>query len=71
MSNANADGQNRQEKPSGTPIRVEVLRRSMYGKYMGKVYIFKNKRHMDAWVEKWFVKLGVDQFNVLSEDNQK
>lgn len=52
---------------SGTPIRVEVLRRSMYGKYMGKVYTFKNKRHMDAWVEKWFVKLGVDQFNVIGQ----
>ena len=53
------------------PIRVEVLRKSMYGKYMGKVYTFKNKRHMDAWVEKWFVKLGVDQFNVIEDDNQK
>lgn len=47
------------------PIRVEVLRKSMYGGYMGKVYIFKNRRHMEAWRNKWEVKLGVDQFNII------
>lgn len=51
-------------------IRVEVLRRSMYGKYMGKVYIFKNRRHMEAWRAKWEVKLGVDQFNIIEEESR-
>ena len=69
MNEITLHGDNAKGKES--PIRVEVLRRSMYGKYIGKTYIFKNKRHMDAWVEKWFVKLGVDQFNVIGDDNQK
>lgn len=68
MTQQNHQGDNAKGKES--PIRVEVLRRSIYGKYIGKTYIFKNKRHMDAWVEKWFVKLGVDQFNIIKEESR-
>lgn len=49
------------------PIRVEVLRRSMYGGYVGKVYEFKNRGHMEAWKRKWYDKLGVDQWIVVKD----
>jgi hypothetical protein len=48
-------------------IRVQVLRKSMYGGYMGKVYEFKNRRHMENWLNKWAVRLGVDQWNVIKD----
>lgn len=51
-------------------IRVEVLRKSMYGGYVGKVYEFKDKRHMENWLNKWGVILGIDQWNVI-KDNSK
>jgi hypothetical protein len=52
-------------------IIVEASIRGLHGGYVARKYSFKNQKHMENWKNKWFVRLGVDQFNIISDNTKK
>lgn len=47
-------------------IIVEVLCKSKCSGYYSKVYEFNNEAHMEAFMNKWAVKMGIDQVHIVN-----
>lgn len=52
-------------------IIVQASIRGLSGGYVARTYSFKNQKHMENWKNKWFVRLAVDQFNIISDTTKK
>lgn len=50
-------------------ITAVVTFKSFYGGMRQKTFRFKNEAHMEAWKNKWFTLMGVDQFIIVNPKN--